>query len=232
MRLARALTAVALAALCGCMTVDTMRDPGYEGPWVYSGVRKDGTALDTQISTPEAIFFWFPFVIVDAPFSFLADTVLLPVTIPRDQALAKKAADEAEVASERPGPIAPIAGEEPVATARRLFERCAQLLKQQDAHATDCYSIDAEIDIAGGNTLRGAQYKDALRAALERDVRDGQYLEWRDPTYTADGANVRIDATRAATYEPLRSPVVLRVGPCPDGAWRIVSEASVGWAKR
>ena len=67
---------------------------------------------------------------------------------------------------------------------------------------------------------------------MARDAAAGHLVEWREPSFSADGAQVRIDATRASSSEPSRSPLVLRVGPCSDGAWRILNETSIGWAAR
>jgi uncharacterized protein YceK len=224
-----ASTVLALTASLGCMTIDTQRDAGYHGPWVYSGVRKDAEMF------PDAFLHlsgWALFVMADFPFSAIADTVILPVTIPKDRVRDQEIAADTEVSTERPSPIEPVAGEDAVATAQRLFDACAKLLHKQDPHFSDCYSVDAEVEIAGGATFRGADYKTAVRGALARDVAAGQLVEWRTPTFTADGARVRIDATRASSSDPPRSPVVLEVGACADGAWRIVSEHSVGWAAR
>jgi hypothetical protein len=80
--------------------------------------------------------------------------------------------------------------------------------------------------------LSGAEYKPALRAAIASDVSQGHLVEWRTPTFSAEGGRVRIDATRASSTDPPRSPLTLVVGPCADGAWRIVSEESVGWGRR
>ena len=225
----RMCTLLALAASLGCMTIDTQRDVGYHGPRVYSGVRKDAQMFPDAFLNLSG---WALFVLVDFPFSAVADTVILPVTIPKDRVRDQEIAAETEVATERPSPIDPVAGEDALATAHRLFDECARRLHEQDPHFSDCYSVDADIEIAGGATLRGAEYKSAVRGALARDVAAGHLVEWRTPTFTADGARVRIDATRASSSAPPRSPVVLEVGPCADGAWRIVSESSVGWAAR
>ncbi|HXZ86417.1 MAG TPA: YceK/YidQ family lipoprotein [Myxococcota bacterium] len=237
MRALRAAAVLALGASLGCMTIDTRRDPSYHGPWVYSGVRKDGALLDS-VHEPNlgqevgALLFWSTFLAMDAPFSFLADTALLPITIPEDRKLDADKAREAQVNSERPSPIEPTPGEDALATARRLFATCAELLHDQDPHLSDCYSIDAQVELAGGGSLRGSEYKQAVRAGIERNASAGRYVEWRNPTFSADGERVRIDATRASSVDPPRTAITLVVGPCADGGWRIVSETSIGWAAR
>jgi uncharacterized protein YceK len=223
--------ALALAGALGCMTIDSQRDPGYQGPAVYSGVHKDMALLASTRSMGE-ILFALSFAAVDLPFSAVADTVLLPVTIPKDRRREQDQAAETQTGSERPSPIEPIPGEDALATARRLFLTCAQLLHAQDSHLADCYSVDADVEINGGSPLRGSEYKQALRVGMARDLAAGQLVEWREPSFSADGARVRIDATRASSSEPSRSPLVLYVAPCADGAWRIVAETSIGWAAR
>jgi uncharacterized protein YceK len=212
------------------MTIDTQTDPGYEGPQVYSGVRKDGRMLtDTFLAFQIP---WIGFTLVDLPFSFLADTVLLPVTLPRDRERARKLADESQVATERPSAIPAVAGEAPTATAVRLFTQCARLLHDQDPHLADCYSIDAKVEITGSEPMRGADYKQSLREALARDRSDSEIVEWRDPSYAADGERVRISAKRASSSNANRLPVSLVVGPGSDGGWRILEEIGPGLTRQ
>ena len=231
MRALRLGAAVALAGALGCMTIDSQRDPGYQGPAVYSGVRKDMALMSSALS-PGDLMYAIMFAGVDLPFSAIADTVLLPVTIAKDERRQEERSVDTQTASERPGPIAAIAGEEPLATAQRLFQTCAKLLHAQDPQLADCYSVDADVEINGGASLRGSEYKQTLRAGMARDAAAGHLVEWREPSFSADGAQVRIDATRASSSKPSRSPLVLRVGPCSDGAWRILNETSIGWAAR
>jgi uncharacterized protein YceK len=227
-RLALALVA-ALAGAPACMTLDTQTDADYEGPQVYSGVRKDGKILTDPFMALQIP--WMVIALADSPFSFLADTALLPVTIPRDAAAEQKRAKELEVETERPSPVKPVADEAPAATAQRLFETCESLLKDHDPHLSDCYSIDARVDVASAAPQSGAQYKPALRAALARDRTEGVLVEWRNPTFTADGERVRIEATRATSAAGTRSPVTLVVGPCADGGWRILEETGPGLSR-
>ena len=225
---ARRATALALllAAAAGCMTIDTQTDEGYTGPRTYSGVRKDmGILPDALLSFAIP---WVGISLVDLPFSFLADTVILPVTWPKESERQKKVAEEMQVATERPAVIQPIAGDAGVDTASRLFKECAKLLHDQNPHLGDCYSIDAKVEITGQDELRGAAYKPVLRSGLARDASDGILVEWRDPSFGSDGERVRIAAKRVTSSNPTRLPVVLIVGPCADGGWRILEEISPG----
>src|SRR5262245_21668915 len=98
------------------MAIDTQTNKGYHGPYVYSGTRYDAGLLGNGLV--DLNMWTMMFALCDIPFSFLADTVMLPVTIPRDSARSEKHAEEAQIASERPGPVQPQAGEAPLATAQ------------------------------------------------------------------------------------------------------------------
>jgi uncharacterized protein YceK len=212
------------------MTIDTQRNPGYHGPQVYSGSR-----FDLEMLWPSARAFSFGgllFALGDLPFSFVADTVLLPVTIPRDSARAQERAAELQVETERPSPVTPLEGEAPLDTAKRLFAQCQLYVHDRDDHLSDCYSIDAKIALSDGSELRGADYKVRLRAGLAHDRESTDFVEWRKPEFELDGGRVRVTATRASTNAPHFSPITLLLGPAADGGWRILEEAGVGWAAK
>jgi uncharacterized protein YceK len=220
---------MALLALVtsACMSIDTQTNKGYHGPLVYSGTRYDSSYFGEafiRLSIPAMMF-----ALVDFPFSFLLDTVLLPVTIPRDMARSEQHAEEVQVTSERPSPVQPHADEAPLAAAERLFTACEKLLTHRDPHLADCYSIDAQIELDGQPPIRGAEYKPVLRAGLERAEAAYQSLDWREPAYQLEGERVRITAVRGSSLDPARTPLVLVVAAGADGSWRIVEEQSVGW---
>jgi uncharacterized protein YceK len=86
------LLTLAVFTLCGCGTIGTRLydDPAksgdYHGSKVYSGVKGDIEALDRMINSKvasdrEAPFLFF---LLDIPFSFVVDTLLLPITIYED----------------------------------------------------------------------------------------------------------------------------------------------------
>ena len=223
----RALLAlVAALAASGCMTIDTQMDASYDGPNVYSGTRKN---LHTW---PNALIdFNLPMFLlstVDFPLSLVADTVMLPATIPKDTVRDAKNTEDTRVDVEHVAAIQPHPGEEKVATAHRLFSECARRLHDADPHLADCYSIDAQIEITGSETLRGADYKPKLRDQLARWKSSGDTVEWRDPSFAEDGERVRISAKRAVSTNGRRLPVSLMVGPGADGAWRIEEEIGPG----
>ena len=231
MKCARSVRAGALALLAlgasACMAIDTQTNKGYKGPLVYSGTRYDSGLFGNALVNFDMGSMMF--ALIDFPFSFLVDTVLLPVTIPRDMARSNRATEEAQVASERPSPVQSRANEAPLATAQRLFAACEELLRDRDPHLADCYSIDAQIELEGQPPLRGADYKPLLRAGLERAEATYQSLDWREAAYEVEGERVRITAVRGSSLNPARTPLVLVVGAGPDGSWRIVEEKSIGW---
>ena len=217
-----------LVAAPGCMTIDTQLGRGYEGPYIYSGVRKD-----LEIMGPAFLhlsFGWVILTLFDLPLSLVADTLLLPVSIARDAERDAKIEEKTQVATDRPALIHAKPGE--ADTARRLFDECRKLLRQQDAQLADCWAVDAKVSTAGGATVAGAQLELAAREALELHQDEGISVDWRDPTFAVEGERVRIQATRRSTREPSESALVLLVGSGGDGGWRIVEETSVGWPER
>jgi uncharacterized protein YceK len=219
-----------LTAAPGCMTIDTQLGRGYEGPYVYSGARKD-----LEIMGPAFLHLsmgWVILTLIDLPLSLVADTLLLPVSISRDAQRDKKIEEKTQVATDRPALVHAKAGDTPSDTARRLFDECRDLLRRQRPELTDCYSVDAAITIAGGPALPGSQHKLAVREAIAHHRDQGITVDWRDPVFETDGERVRIRATRRSTREPSESALSLVVAPGADGGWRIVEEQSVGWPEQ
>jgi uncharacterized protein YceK/ketosteroid isomerase-like protein len=216
-----------VAAAPGCMTIDTQLGRGYEGPYVYSGVRKD-----LEIMGPAFLHLsmgWVILTAIDLPLSLVADTLLLPVSIARDAERDAKIEEKTQVATDRPALVRAKPGEAPADTARRLFDECRALLRQQNPKLADCYSVDASISITGGTQLSGSQHKLAVREAIAHHQEAGITVDWREPAFTVDGERVRIAATRRSTHDPAESPLLLVVASGADGGWRIVEETSVGW---
>ncbi|MGH2901256.1 MAG: YceK/YidQ family lipoprotein [Solirubrobacteraceae bacterium] len=212
------------------MTVDTQLNKGYKGPRVYSGVRKDLSLMGPAFLNLN--FGWVVITLFDFPFSLVADTLILPVTIPRDLDRGKVEEEHERVDTERPAVVYADAGEAPADTARRLFDACRALLQRQSPDLSDCFSIEAVITLSGAQPLKGAAYKPDVREAIERDRDDGIFVDWRDPTFELEGERVRIRATRRSSREPPETPLVFVLGAGSDGGWRIVEEISVGWPER
>lgn len=228
----RPLALLLALLLCtpGCMSLDTQLNRGYEGPYVYSGVRKDFEIMGPAFL--KLSFGWVLITLFDLPFSLVADTVLLPVSIPRDSERAQRVAERTQVESDRPALVHAKAGEAPADTARRLFEECRALIRRQDADFTDCYSIDASISLAGAQPMRGAEYKSILREAISLDQKEEIFIDWRDPVFEPEALRVRVRATRRSTREPTESALELVIGAGSDGGFRILEETSVGWPEK
>ena len=69
------LTLAMALSLTACGTISSMNNPG-----PYSGVRENAAAINGERGLGAAIM--WPIAVIDMPFSFLFDTVLLPVTVP------------------------------------------------------------------------------------------------------------------------------------------------------
>jgi len=212
------------------MTLDTQLDKGYKGPRVYSGVRKDLRLMGPAFLNLS--FGWVVITLFDLPFSLVADTLILPVTIPRDLDRSEAEAEQERVDSERPALVHANAGEAPADTARRLFDACRVLLRRQTPELSDCFSIEAVVTVAGSQPLRGSAYKIELREAIERNRDDGIFIDWRDPVFEPADERVRVRATRRSSREPPETPLEFVIGPGSDGGWRILEETSVGWPER
>ena len=232
MRLAR-IPVLALALACsGCMTLDTMNDRGFRGPWAYSGARADLRMISStflSLSWPLTIFF-----LVDLPFSAVADTFLLPVTLPRERRRLAELEEVQRVDVEQPALVRPEPGEPPEETAERLLERCRALSRALAEELLHCYSLDARIALrlasepaGAARRLTGAQYKLELRDALEQLRYLGDSIDWVEPEFEREGDAVRVIATRTSANSPATYPQRLLVGPCADGGWRILEEDGI-----
>jgi uncharacterized protein YceK len=88
------LPTLAVFALCGCGTIGTriFDDPAksgdYHGPKIYSGVRGDieaaGNLFNPKSASDKEVHALWPLFLLDLPFSFALDTLLLPLTIYED----------------------------------------------------------------------------------------------------------------------------------------------------
>ena len=69
------MTLAMALSLTACGTISSMNHPG-----PYSGVRENAAAINGERGLGATIM--WPIVVIDMPFSFVFDTVLLPVTVP------------------------------------------------------------------------------------------------------------------------------------------------------
>jgi len=222
-----------LALACaGCMTLDTLNDRGYRGPYAYSGTRADLRMIKStflNLSWPLMLFF-----MADLPFSAVADTLLLPVMLPRERIRLDELEQRERVDLEQPPLVTAEPGESPEETAERLLERCRDLSRKLEDGLLDCYSIDARISLrlaaepsGAARRLGGAQYKLELRKALEELRYTGDAIDWIDPEFELEGTAVRVIATRTSANSSATYPQRLLIGPCSDGGWRILEEDGI-----
>src|SRR5262245_58199657 len=231
------LRAPALAlALAGCMTIDTLSNRGYPGPYTYSGARSD-----LELIGQSFLGFNLPFMlvwIIDLPLSLVADTLALPATFPREQKRLAEIEQRERVDIEQPALVTAVSGEAPEVTAERLFARCREAAKQQNDDLLDCYSIGARIALrpasgtAAPRRLTGAQYKLELRRALADERYVGDTVDWADADFEREGDGVRVTATRSTARSAETHPESWLFGPCPDGGWRILEQDGAGGAAR
>jgi uncharacterized protein YceK len=235
LRAVQILRAPVLAlALAGCMTIDTLSNRGYPGPYTYSGTRADLDLIGQSF-----LSFNLPFMLVwmiDLPLSLVADTLAFPAMYPRERQRLAELEQRARVDIEQPALVTPVTGEQPEVTAERLFERCRQAAKQQSDELLDCYSIGARIVLrpesgsAAPRQLTGGAYKLELREALAQERYVGDMVDWSAPEFEREGSGVRVTATRSTARSSQTHPETWLFGPCADGGWRILEQDGVGGA--
>ncbi len=220
---------LAAALLGGCMTLDSRNDPNYEGSPIYSGTR---LALRHTGHTLYRFNLLMLYYLADLPLSFVADTLLLPVTI-REQAGRQPAPTTASsFERQAPSAISATAGAAPLTSAKRLFAACRTRCERLDPALIDCYAVEARIVIetdAGSTEITGGEYKRRIHQALAGVDDSLAFVSLRDPVYSEQGGRVRIEAERLASFGARRQHITLVVGPGSDGGWRIVEEVASGW---
>jgi uncharacterized protein YceK len=231
------IASVPLAALAcaGCMTVDTLTNRGYPGPYTYSGARGD-----LEIIEQSFLSFNLPLMLLfmlDLPLSAVADTLALPATLPRERARLSRLEQRGRVDIEQPALVTAEPGEQPEATAERLIDRCREASKTLSDALLDCYSIGARITVRSASDpqspprkLTGSAYKLELRDALARERQVGDVIDWSEPRFEREGKAVRVTAIRSSARSAQTHPQSWLVGPGSDGGWRILEEDGIGWA--
>ena len=232
MQVVRILTLAVALACAGCMTLDTLSNPGYPGPHTYSGARSD-----LKIMGQSFLNWNLPFMLLfmlDLPLCAVADTLVLPVTLPRENARRAELEQRQRIDIEQPALVRATAGEEPEVTAERLFEHCREASKKLSDELLDCYSIAARITLRAASDkakrqLSGGEYKLALRKALAHQRYVGDVVDWIDADFEREGGAVRVTATRSTARSPETHPQSWLVGPGADAGWRILEEDGIGW---
>jgi uncharacterized protein YceK len=224
------LALLCVLTLAGCMTLETRRNSAYDGPRIYSGTRVSARSVGFGVvSLNLGLLLIYG---LDLPFSFLADTALLPLTI-REERERRAAHEEAVLAGEEAPTVSlVIEGADPLVNARQLFTACDNLLRSLRSALVHCYSVDAHIRIVDGNEVRelkGIEYKREILAALDGNTA-GHFVSLSEPIFIPEGEDfVRITATRSSSFRRERAPIEWVVGPGPDGGWRILEETGPGW---
>jgi len=228
--LARTLTTLAAVVLAtGCMTIDTRSDRNYDGPRIYSGTRV--AARQTGEAILEYQLGWLVLFGLDVPLSFVADTLLLPVTIGEERRRRSEQAERLQVGDERPPPVEIAAGSDPIAAAKRVFEACLGRLQRYNPLMTDCFSLEARVFYVEGTPtmLTGEEYRPRVRAQLAEMQARNEFFTWRDPEFAVDGDRVRVDVQRASSERGDLGELSLWISPDARGAWRIVEVRGARW---
>ena len=223
-----------VSIVAACATFETRGDRTYDGARVYSGTSTSLNRFGTGLINSNYALAFIGFI--DLPFSFVADTVLLPLTLVEETRRQKQVTASEQVEREASSGVRSLRGEPPVAAAGRLFTQCTELLEELDPRLADCYSIDARIvvvdpsDPTRGEELRGAAYKQELRDALRRARDSGDYFTYRETSYEPESdSQVRVRALRARSASATLDGIIFLLGPGSDGEWRILEERGPGW---
>jgi uncharacterized protein YceK len=222
---------VCTALASGCMTFDTRTNPGYTGPPMYSGARtaagNAGQAF-TAFNLP-----FFAFFLVDTVLSTVADTLLLPLTAIEQSKWSEARERRQRIDVEQPSLVTPAAKEDPLRTARRLFKACENLARNLNPMYTDCYTIEAQIEIKDEDgdvrTLTGKEYKEEIRAVITARRGGTRFVRYLEPQFDVEGDRVRVRAVREESGIQERLPIEFVFGPGSDGGWRILEEKGPGW---
>jgi uncharacterized protein YceK len=208
------------------MTIDTRRNVGYEGPRTFSGSRASlGLIGDGFLSLSIPLMLIFT---IDLPFSLVADTLLLPLTIPEESERRRVLATDARIDTDVAGPVIPLPDMSHDHNAELLFKRCVRFLERFDPHAVDCYAVGARI-VAGPDTFTGSEYKRVLRENLSLLEDEGGHVSFTQPEYQVVGASVHIEARFVSSFAERDARVSLVVARGTDGYWRIVEQTGPDW---
>lgn len=118
--------------------------------------------------------------------------------------------------------------------ARQLFEQYVALGHAYDPSLAELYADDAFIKntrtYPTGEvrelTMPAAKYKALIRQAMPLAKARGDRNTFSDVSYAAEGARVRIRASRFSELKKYTSPITLLVGPSANGRWLIYEEVS------
>jgi hypothetical protein len=129
---------------------------------------------------------------------------------------------------------AAVGAEDATTKARAVFERYASLEAAFDPAVADLYSDAAVIKnkrtYPTGQvrelTMPAAQYKALIRESMPLARQRGDYSVYSETTFSNEGRNIRITATRYSVLKKYKSPLSLLIGPSASGDWLILEELS------
>ncbi len=213
----------------GCMTWDTRSDAGYDGPRLYSGTRVAAAQAGDQFMNLNLP--WVLLFTLDLPLCLVADTLLLPWTIPEEVERREALDQKLQTGNERPSVIRVGPDTPPLEAATELFEECVERLERYDPLLTDCFSQDARVFYEEGEPrmLTGAEFKTRVRRALADFQRLGEFVTWRKPAFHEEGGRVRIDVDRSSSERGDLGRLSLVAARTADGGWRIVEVRGASW---
>lgn len=215
--LLRAIAPLALASLLSaCSTLGSLISSDYQGLAIYGGVYDNARSMRREAS--ESDIDGMVALAIDFPFSLVADTVLLPLTIPMQLRASDGQAAQAPAETGRWAPSAE--------GARAFVESCFALAREFDARYVDCYGDDSRISYRGARDadLSGAEFRDLLKRSLPAAKLRGDRSIFRDLRIEPEGSSFRVRATRYSELYAYESPWEALVGADSTGAWRILRE--------
>ena len=116
--------------------------------------------------------------------------------------------------------------------AHKVFDQYQALEHSFDPKLADLYCDTALIrntrKYPTGQTrtieIPADKYKELIRTSLPIARDSGDVSTYSDVTYSPDGSNVRITATRYSVLKKYSSPMSLLVGSCSGGDWGVLEE--------
>lgn len=119
-----------------------------------------------------------------------------------------------------------------IGKAKLLFDSYTTLSDNFDPAVADLYADDAVIKMQrkdpSGETremqMNGIQFKNSLRLAMPVAKARGDVDVFDAVTYTEEGKNVRIKASRFNKMKNYTMPHEIVVGPDASGEWKILEE--------
>lgn len=109
--------------------------------------------------------------------------------------------------------------------ARALFAEFVARSRASDPREADLYCEDGTVvmyrkdEHGAASTVRGplAAFGRFVRESADESRLAGDYSDFSDATFIAEGGRIRINATRLSALHGQRSPASFLIAHCPDG---------------